>query len=188
MERGRYRRTTMKNADSMLPASCALPPTIIFMGVCGCGKSLIGQMFADAVGGVFEDADHFHPKENVAKMSAGTPLTDEDRWPWFAALRARILEMRGRTPCYVIACSALKHAYREALRETDGADELLFVHLAGSRELITDRMAGRKGHYMPPSLIDSQFAILEEPKKAIRISIDQTPAEILREALSSFGV
>jgi gluconokinase len=170
-----------------LPALCSLPPTVIFMGVCGCGKTLIGQNFADAVGGVFEDADHFHPKENVAKMSAGIPLTDEDRWPWYAALRARILEMRGRTPCYVLACSALKQTYRDALRDGDPACDLVFIYLDGSRELIARRMAGRKGHYMPPSLIDSQFAILEEPADAIRISIDQTPDEILRDVLRAFG-
>lgn len=164
-----------------------LPPTVIFMGVCGCGKSLIGQRFADAVGGVFEDADHFHPKENVAKMSVGIPLTDEDRWPWFAALRARILEMRGKTPCYVLACSALKQTYRDALRAGDPTTDLVFIYLHGSRELIAERMAGRKGHYMPPSLIDSQFAILEEPTDAIRISIDQTPDEMLRDVLSAFG-
>lgn len=164
-----------------------MPPTIIFMGVCGCGKSLIGQMFADAVGGVFEDADHFHPKENVAKMSVGIPLTDEDRWPWFAALRARILEMRSQTPCYVLACSALKQIYREALRCGDSESDLVFVYLHGSRALIAQRMAGRKGHYMPPSLIDSQFAILEEPTDAIRISIDQSPEQMLQAVLRAFG-
>ena len=164
-----------------------MPPTVIFMGVCGCGKTLIGQMFADAVGGVFEDADHFHPKENVAKMSAGIPLTDEDRWPWFAALRARIVEMRGRTPCYVLACSALKQSYRDALRDGDTESDLVFIYLHGSHHLITQRMAGRKGHYMPPSLIDSQFAILEEPADAIRIDIDHTPEEILQNVLRALG-
>jgi len=151
------------------------------MGVCGCGKSLIGRMFADSVGGVFEDADHFHPKENVAKMSAGIPLTDEDRWPWFAALRARIVEMRGRTPWYVLACSALKESYRAALRDGDTGHELVFVFLDGSRDLIKERMAARKGHYMPASLVDSQFAILEEPADAVRVSVDQTPEAILSE-------
>ena len=157
------------------------------MGVCGCGKSLIGQMFADAVGGVFEDADHFHPKENVAKMSAGIALTDEDRWPWFAALRSRIVEMRGKTPCYVLACSALKKAYRDALRAGDGAHDLIFVHLDGSRELIKERMAARKGHYMPASLVDSQFAILEEPADAIWGRVDQTTDKILQEVLRALG-
>lgn len=164
-----------------------MPPTVIFMGVCGCGKSLVGQMFADAVGGVFEDADHFHPKENVAKMSAGIPLTDEDRWPWFAALRSRIVEMRGKTSCYVLACSALKQAYRDALRADDGAHELVFVHLHGTRDLIKQRMAARKGHYMPASLVDSQFSILEEPADAIRVSVDQAPDEILSEVLAALA-
>ena len=159
------------------------------MGVCGCGKSLIGQMLADAVGGVFEDADHFHPRENVAKMSVGIPLTDEDRWPWFDKLRARIIEMRGKTHCYVLACSALKAVYREKLRDGDAADQLVFVYLHGSRALIGERMAGRKGHYMPTSLIDSQFAILEEPgaDEAVTVSIDQTPEEILRDVRGKFA-
>ena len=171
--------------DSAPPAPRSLPRTVILMGVCGCGKSLIGQMLADAVGGVFEDADHFHPKENVAKMSAGIPLTDEDRWPWFAALRARILEMRGKTPCHVLACSALKRVYREKMRAADTTAELVFIYLEGSRALIEERMAGRKGHYMPPSLIGSQFAILEETgaDEALRVSIDQTPDAILAEVL-----
>lgn len=167
------------------PAS--LPRTVIFMGVCGCGKSLIGQRFADAVGGVFEDADHFHSKENVAKMSAGIPLADEDRWPWFATLRERILEMRGRTQCYVLACSALKQAYRDQLRDGDDATRLVIVFLDGSRDLIKERMAARKGHYMPATLVDSQFAILEEPADAIRISVDQTPDAILRDVLARFA-
>lgn len=179
----------MINSDSMQHAPCSLPKTVILMGVCGCGKSLIGQMLADAVGGVFEDADHFHPKENVAKMSAGIPLTDEDRWPWFAALRARIVEMRGQTPCYVLACSALKRVYREKLREADSRADLVFIYLEGSRALIEERMAGRKGHYMPPSLIGSQFAILEEPSvdEAIHVSIDQTPEQILAEVRRKLG-
>lgn len=177
----------MSHPDSTPDATRPLPRTIVLMGVCGCGKSLIGQMLADAVGGVFEDADHFHSKENVAKMSASIPLTDEDRWPWFATLRARIVEMRGKTPCYMLACSALKEAYRTALRDGDGPQDLVFVHLHGSRELIKQRMAARKGHYMPASLVDSQFAILEEPAEAIRVSVDQTPQKILLEVLRALG-
>jgi gluconokinase len=157
------------------------PTTYIFMGVCGCGKSLLGSMFARSQGGIFEDADDFHPSENVAKMSAGLPLTDEDRAPWYAILRARILEMRKQTNCYVLACSALKQSYRDALRGADVMDPIAFIYLEGSIDLIRTRMAARKGHYMPPSLVDSQFAILEPPLDGIAVSIDQTPEALLNE-------
>src|SRR5690606_1908901 len=95
-------------------------------------------------------------------MRAGTPLTDDDRWPWFERLRSRIEVMRDLTPVYVLACSALKAVYRERLRAGDGPEDLVFLHLKGSRELIFGRMAARQGHYMPVSLLDSQLAILEE--------------------------
>lgn len=158
--------------------------TIIVMGVCGCGKTLVGSQIAEKLGGVFEDADHFHSEANKTKMNQGIPLTDEDRWPWYATLRARIEEMRGKTPVYVLACSALKAVYREKLRAGDDAQTLAFVHLDGSRELIFARMSARQGHYMPVSLLDSQFAILEPTADLIRISIEGTPAEIVQDALT----
>lgn len=154
------------------------------MGVCGCGKTLIGSQIAEKLGGVFEDADHFHSEANKQKMNKGIPLTDEDRWPWYATLRARIEEMRGKTPVYVLACSALKAVYRDKLRAHDDAQTLVFVHLAGSRELIFSRMAARQGHYMPVSLLDSQFAILETTDDLIHVSIEGTPEEIVKEAMS----
>src|SRR6187401_849766 len=105
------------------------PRTLILMGVCGCGKTLTGQMLAQHLGGVFEDADDFHPPPNKAKMTAGVPLTDDDRWPWLGILRDRIEEMREQTPCYLLACSALKEVYREILRGEDLPEVLEFVHL-----------------------------------------------------------
>lgn len=159
------------------------PRTLILMGVCGCGKTLIGSLLAEKLGGVFEDADDFHPPANKAKMTAGTPLTDEDRWPWFRILRDRIEEMRGETPCYVLACSALKQTYRDFLREQDPRGTLEFVYLKGSRELIGTRMAARKGHYMPTTLLDSQFAILEEPTDALEVSIEPVPEEVVADIL-----
>jgi gluconokinase len=114
-------------------------------------------------------------------MSAGLPLTDEDRAPWYAILRARILEMRKQTNCYVLACSALKQSYRDALRGADVMDPIAFIYLEGSIDLIRTRMAARKGHYMPPSLVDSQFAILEPPLDGIAVSVDQTPEALLNE-------
>lgn len=159
--------------------------TLIVMGVCGCGKSLIGSQIAERLGGVFEDADHFHSEANKTKMNQGIPLTDEDRWPWYATLRARIEEMRHKTPVYVLACSALKAVYREKLRAGDDAAALAFVHLKGSHELIFSRMYARKGHYMPVSLLDSQFAILEETPDLVTVSIEGTPEQITAAALSS---
>jgi gluconokinase len=166
---------------SSVPTS--LPRTLIVMGVSGCGKSLIGSLLAASLGGVFEDADDFHSEANKAKMRAGIPLTDEDRWPWYATLRVRIEEMRGHASVYVLACSALKAVYRDRLRAGDGAGEMAFIHLKGSREVIFARMSKRQGHYMPVSLLDSQLAILEETDDLVAISLDQTPDQILAEAL-----
>jgi gluconokinase len=167
----------------MTPAAShsPLPRTLIIMGVSGSGKTLIGKMVAERAGGVFEDADDFHSVENQAKMSASIPLTDEDRWPWYAVLRARIEEMRAKAPVYVLACSALKAIYRDRLRGSDGPDQIAFVLLHGSREVIHDRLAARKGHYMPATLLDSQMAILEETPDLISISVAQTPEAIVEE-------
>ena len=165
-------------------SSSHLPQTLIIMGVSGCGKTLIGKLLTQRLGGVFEDADDFHSVENKAKMSAGIPLTDEDRWPWYATLRARIEEMRGKAPVYVLACSALKDIYRQRLRQDDRPDQIAFILLAGSREIIHERLAVRKGHYMPATLLDSQLAILEETPDLISISVAQTPEAIVAEILS----
>jgi gluconokinase len=165
-----------------------VPQTLIIMGVSGSGKSLIGSMLAQRVGGIFEDADDFHPASNKAKMSAGHPLTDEDRWPWYDILRQRILEMRPLTPHYVLACSALKQIYRNRLREGDGEDQIEFVYLQGSRELLEERLGARKGHFMPASLLDSQLATLEEPHEdAITVSVAGTPEEIVDAVLAELG-
>lgn len=169
------------------PTPSPLPRTLIVMGVSGCGKTLIGTMLAERLGGVCEDADDFHSAANKDKMRAGIPLTDEDRWPWYASLRARIEEMRGQTPVYVLACSALKVIYREKLRADDAADELVFVHLKGPKEVIFARMAKRKGHYMPVSLLDSQFAILEESPDLWTVSLEQEPEAIVAEVLHRLG-
>ena len=157
--------------------------TIIIMGVSGSGKSLIGSLLAAKLEGVFEDGDDFHPPSNKAKMSAGTPLNDDDRWPWYATLRQRIEDMRHATPIYVQACSALKPVYREKLRAHDQDGTLRFVLLDGTQELIASRLAARKGHFMPPSLLESQLATLDPTPDIIRVSIDQTPEEIVNDII-----
>ena len=163
-----------------------LPPTLILMGVSGCGKTRVGELLAPLVNGVFEDADNFHTEAAKDKMRSGIPLTDEDRWPWYARLRARIEEMRGKTPCYILACSALKQVYRDKLADGEGQDLIRFVFMDGSFELINARLSLRKNHYMPASLLQSQFAALERPTDAVAVSIDQTPEAIVAEILSHF--
>ena len=163
-----------------------VPLTLIVMGVSGSGKSVIGRLLAERLDGLFDDGDDYHPASNKAKMSSGTPLTDEDRWPWYDILRQRIVDMRGKTPVHVLGCSALKSAYRERLRDGDTLHEIAFVFLEGSRELIASRMASRKGHFMPLSLLDSQLATLQPTPDLVRVSIDATPDEIVTQIIKHF--
>jgi carbohydrate kinase (thermoresistant glucokinase family) len=138
---------------------------VVVMGVSGSGKSTLGKLLADRLGLPFLDADEFHPPENVAKMAAGTPLTDEDRWPWLARLNAELRKMERA----VLACSALKESYRRAL--TQGLADCRIVHLRGGIELIRARLQARRHRYMPASLLESQFATLEPPADAIDVDI-----------------
>lgn len=151
------------------------------MGVSGCGKSTIGAPLAARLGVPFLDADEFHPPENVAKMAAGTPLTDADRRPWLALLNARLREQRSA----VLACSALKESYRRALAE--GLTDCRFVHLRGSIELIRARLAARRHRYMPASLLESQFAALEPPRDAIDVDVGRSVEDCLAEIQARLG-
>lgn len=144
------------------PGAARTARLIIVMGVSGCGKSTIGQALADRLGVRFLDGDLLHPPANIEKMSGGTPLTDEDRWPWMAIIANRMRETADEDGRVVGACSALKRSYRDFLQQQAG-EPVLFVHLEGSRELIGARQANRPGHFMPASLLDSQFAALEPP-------------------------
>lgn len=166
-------------------ASPSLPTALIVMGVSGSGKSTIGMGLAEALGWDFRDGDAFHPPSNVGKMKSGAPLTDDDRWPWLDAIAAHVAELEQGGGHVVIACSALKRAYRDRLRAS-GA-RLRFVHLAGSFDLIDGRMKARRDHFMPASLLESQFATLEEPtddENVVRVPIEAGPAAIVAEALS----
>jgi len=161
---------------------------IIVMGVSGSGKSTIGALLAEALGWPFADADGFHPPENVAKMAAGQPLTDEDRWPWLDAIAAHIGASRRARQPVVVACSALRRAYRERLRAGHG--DLIFLHLAGAPEVIATRQAARQGHFMPPSLMASQYATLEDPAEeadAVTVSVQASPHEVVGNILSTLG-
>jgi gluconokinase len=133
----------------------------VVMGVAGSGKSVIGAALADALGIEFVEGDEYHSPENVERMSRGVPLTDDDRARWLRSLAARIREAKETGTGLVLSCSALKRSYRDILRAE--ASDLRFVFLKGQRALIAARLAGRRGHFMPPSLLDSQLAALEEP-------------------------
>jgi gluconokinase len=152
---------------------------VVVMGVSGCGKSTIGQLVADRLGYAFLDADEFHPPDNVAKMAAGTPLTDADRQPWLELLNAKLRAQDNA----VLACSALKESYRQTLSK-DLAN-CRIVHLRGSIELIRSRLAERKHRYMPASLLDSQFATLEPPAGALVVDIAQPPARCVETIVAS---
>lgn len=133
----------------------------VVMGVSGSGKTSIGSGLARELDVEYVEGDAYHPPENVALMAAGTPLTDENRKGWLAALAARIAEAKRAGVGLVVTCSALKRSYRDILRS--GAPDVRFIFLKGSRELIGERITNRRGHFMPPSLLDSQLATLEEP-------------------------
>jgi len=155
-------------------------PNLVFMGVCGCGKSTVAELYARRTGATPIEADAFHPPANIAKMSAGTPLTDADRAGWLAAMADRLAAGKARGEAMVVTCSALKKSYRDRLRQGD--PDLFFVFLDGSRELLQARMDARKGHFMPPGLLGSQLATLERPdpaaERCLTVSIALTPAQI----------
>jgi carbohydrate kinase (thermoresistant glucokinase family) len=157
---------------------------LVVMGVSGSGKSTIAEGVAAAKGWAMVEGDTFHPPANVAKMAAGTPLTDEDRWPWLHAIAAAIDAARARGENAVVACSALRRAYRDIL--IGDRPDVRLVYLQGSQALIGERMRARHGHFMPPALLDSQFQTLEEPgpdEHPITVQIHGTPDEIVRDIL-----
>ena len=149
---------------------------IVVMGVSGCGKSTVGRLLAEKLDAKFIDGDDLHPAENKAKMAAGIPLNDDDRWPWLD----KVANELSASDAIVIACSALKRSYRE--RIISGATGTIFIHLEGTPELLAERMSGRSGHFMPTSLLESQLKTLEplqfdEPGRVV--SIDQTVNQIV---------
>ena len=147
--------------------------TVLLMGVSGSGKSTVGPALAAELNWPFLDADTQHPQANVAKMASGLPLTDADRWPWFDRIVAEMRRYAAAGKNVVIACSALKQAYRDRLAS---GGSVRVVYLKGDAETIAPRLAGRRGHFMPPSLLASQFATLEEPDNAIVVDIAQPVA------------
>ncbi len=156
------------------------PCALVVMGVSGSGKSTIAKALAETIGWRFEDGDSFHPTANVEKMKAGHPLNDDDRRPWLQAIADEIDRVGAAGEKVVIACSALKRAYRDIL--VHGRDDVVIVYLDGSRELIAARLKQRKGHFMPAGLLDSQFDTLEPPRAdehPLVVSIDASVTEIV---------
>ncbi len=155
---------------------------IVLMGVAGSGKTTVGRLLAHKLGWSFHDADDFHPATNIEKMRQGIPLVDEDRWPWLDRLNALL-----RTgDDAVLGCSALKQTYRARL--ADGVEDVRWVHLTGSFELIAARLSARKGHYMPPTLLASQFQTLEAPREALGLDVTDTPEALAQRILDKLAV
>lgn len=159
----------------------------VIMGVAGCGKSTVGAAFAAAIRARFIDGDDLHPPANVAKMASGKPLDDQDRAPWLVRVGQAL---QGGPGSVVIGCSALKRRYRDVIRREAGKP-VMFLHLAGSRDVLLARMAARTGHFMPTSLLDSQLAALEPPvadEAAISVNIDQSPQAVLADLCRKAGL
>lgn len=167
----------------------AFDAILVVMGVSGSGKTTVAEKLAAALGVEFLEGDKLHPRANVEKMKAGTPLTDEDRRPWLEAIAAKIDQWRAEGKAGVITCSALKRAYRDIL--IGGRPQVRLVYLKGSRALIHERMAARRGHFMPVGLLDSQFATLEEPgpdERPIVADVGDAPEEIVAAIIRQLGV
>jgi gluconokinase len=160
--------------------------TILLMGVSGSGKTTVGRLLAAQLGLPFFDGDDFHSEANVAKMQAAVPLDDEDRAAWLDAIGKKIQEMIPLGGA-VFACSALKSAYRQRL-DLAAASSIYWVHLHGDYALIQERLAGRKGHFMPPSLLQSQFDALEMPADALILSIEMPPDEIVQSIMDNLQI
>ena len=177
---GTYKKTSELNARTEKSAASVLPAAILVMGVAGSGKTTAGERLALELGWPFRDADSFHLAANVAKMTAGTPLTDDDRWPWLASIAAWIDEGRQAQQPRVVSCSALKRVYRRVL--LDGRPDVRLVYMKGDIQLIAARMGRRTGHFMPPTLLRSQFDTLEPPGSdewPIVVPIELSPRRIV---------
>jgi gluconokinase len=173
------------NVTAEGPCGTDSPTIAVVMGVSGAGKTTVGQQLAIQLRWKFAEGDALHPLENVAKMKSGRPLTDADRAPWLAAVARVIDGWRGQGECGVVTCSALKRAYRDQF--IDGRGDVRLIYLHGSRELIGERLAARRRHFMPASLLDSQFATLEPPgldENPIIVDIDRPVGEIVNGLIS----
>ncbi|WP_315098713.1 gluconokinase [uncultured Cellulomonas sp.] len=159
---------------------------IVVMGVAGSGKTTVALLLAERLGRPYAEADEFHPPANIAKMSAGEPLTDEDRWPWLRAIRDWMTEQSRAGQSAIVTCSALKVAYRDLLRQAEG--RVRFVHLAAGAPLLAERMEHRSGHFMPTSLLASQLSTLEpltDAEDGLTLSVEAPPDAVADHALAA---
>lgn len=164
------------------------PRIVVVMGVSGSGKTTVGALLAERLGVPYAEADAFHPPANIAKMTSGHPLDDADRWPWLHAIADWIHDRAITGEGGVVSCSALKRRYRDLLRTA--ADDVWFLHLHGTRDVVAGRLHHRSGHFMPESLLDSQFADLEplaDDEPGLRADLTEDPAEIVDDALRVLG-
>ncbi|MFD2239179.1 gluconokinase [Aureimonas populi] len=174
---------------STSPQTGEKPVSIIVMGPSSIGKTTTARLIADKLDWIFAEGDEFHPPENIDKMSNGIPLNDEDRAPWLEKIRDWISEKAGEGQDTVLTCSALKRRYRDVLRGA-GA-RVRFVELVAEETLVAERMSRRKGHYMPASLLSSQFAALEmldEDEDGVKVTVDASPEEVVDRALTELGI
>lgn len=165
------------------------PMVVVVMGVASSGKTTVAKLLAETLGWQYQEGDALHPPANVAKMSRGTPLTDADRLPWLAAIAERIDAWRSRGESGVVTRSALKRAYRDII--VGDRPDVALVYLKGGRDLVAARMAERKGHFMPLTLLENQFATLEEPtadERPIAVDVGETPFRIVREIVRRLAV
>jgi gluconokinase len=178
-----------KEPDSSISTPIAKPVVLVFTGVSGCGKTTVAAILAGRLGWRFEEGDAMHPRSNIEKMEAGHPLTDKDRAPWLEKVAEWVDECLDAGENGLITCSALKRSYRDVINRRGTG--LVFVFLAGSKETIAARLAVRHGHFMPSTLLDSQFADLEEPtsdEPEIRVDIGPAPGVIAQGILEELGL
>ncbi|RPE35718.1 gluconokinase [Kitasatospora cineracea] len=171
-----------------LSAENQQPPVVVVMGVSGVGKTTVARLLAARLDLPYAEADDFHPAANIAKMSAGTPLDDRDRQPWLRALGGWLGERAEAGSGGVVTCSALKRDYRDVLRAA--CPDAFFLHLSGSHDLIGDRLAHRTGHFMPPSLLDSQYAVLEPlqaDERGTVLDVDAAPDTLVERAVAALA-
>lgn len=165
------------------------PRVLVIMGVSGCGKTTVAELLAERLGWAFEEGDALHPQANVDKMASGHPLNDDDRRPWLERIAEWIEARLDAGESGVVTCSALKRAYRDVLNRRGSG--VTFVYLYGDRQTIARRLAARRGHFMPPGLLDSQFADLQEPsadEPAIRVDVGGLPGDIVDEIIADLGL
>ena len=167
----------------------AQPLHVVVMGISGSGKTTIATRLAEQLGWTFAEADDFHPAANIEKMTSGTPLTDQDRWPWLESMREWMTAQARSSSSTVVTCSALRRSYRDVLTQAEG--RVRFVHLLGDAYLILERMKTRSGHFMPQSLLPSQLSTLEplEPdEQGVRIENTGTPDEVTADIINKLGL